>query len=116
MTVHGTHWALAGEWSVSEDAAALQAAGGSLAYRFQARDVNVVLAPPPSGAPCVSACASMVSRPEMPTASTSTSRVRVRSASRVCTSSFAGEQLSLSAASRSRSSTRPCARTDFTFG
>ena len=105
------HWALAGEWSVGEEAAVLEAAGGSLAYRFQARDLNVVLAPPPSGARRISGCASMVSRPEMPTASTSTSRVRVRSASRVCTSSFASEELSLSAASRSRSSTRACART-----
>jgi len=45
------HWALTGEWSVGEEAAVLEAAGGSLAYRFQARDLNVVLAPPPSGAP-----------------------------------------------------------------
>ena len=29
----------------------LEAAGGSIAYRFQARDVNLVLAPPDSGAP-----------------------------------------------------------------
>jgi thiol-disulfide isomerase/thioredoxin len=45
------HWALAGDWSVSEEAAVLAAAGGSIAYRFQARDLNLVLAPPPSGAP-----------------------------------------------------------------
>jgi thiol-disulfide isomerase/thioredoxin len=45
------HWALTGEWSVSEEAAALDAAAGSIAYRFQARDVNVVLGPPASGAP-----------------------------------------------------------------
>jgi thiol-disulfide isomerase/thioredoxin len=45
------HWALAGEWSVSEEAAALEAAAGSIAYRFQARDLNLVLAPPASGAP-----------------------------------------------------------------
>ena len=44
-------WALAGEWSVGEEAAVLEAAGGSIAYRFQARDLNLVLAPPPSGAP-----------------------------------------------------------------
>jgi thiol-disulfide isomerase/thioredoxin len=45
------HWALAGEWSVSEEAAVLEAAAGSIAYRFHARDLNLVLAPPASGAP-----------------------------------------------------------------
>jgi thiol-disulfide isomerase/thioredoxin len=44
-------WALAGEWSVSAEAAALEAAGGSITYRFQARDLNLVLAQPASGAP-----------------------------------------------------------------
>jgi thiol-disulfide isomerase/thioredoxin len=39
-------WALGGEWSVGEEAAVLDAAGGSIAYRFQARDLNLVLAPP----------------------------------------------------------------------
>ncbi len=43
-------WALAGEWSVSEEAAVLDAGAGSIAYRFQARDLNLVLAPPASGA------------------------------------------------------------------
>jgi len=43
-------WALAGEWSVSEEAAVLESAGGSIAYRFEARDLNLVLAPPASGA------------------------------------------------------------------
>jgi thiol-disulfide isomerase/thioredoxin len=45
------HWALAGEWSVSEEAAALDGASGSIAYRFQARDLNLVLAPSDAGAP-----------------------------------------------------------------
>jgi thiol-disulfide isomerase/thioredoxin len=44
-------WALAGDWSVGEEAAVLDTAGGSIAYRFQARDLNLVLAPPASGAP-----------------------------------------------------------------
>jgi thiol-disulfide isomerase/thioredoxin len=44
-------WALAGDWSVGEEAAVLEAAGGSITYRFQARDLNLVLAPPASGAP-----------------------------------------------------------------
>jgi thiol-disulfide isomerase/thioredoxin len=42
-------WALAGEWSVSDEAAALEAPAGSIAYRFEARDLNMVLAPPSSG-------------------------------------------------------------------
>jgi len=44
-------WALGGRWSVGEEDAVLAAAPGSIAYRFQARDVNLVLAPPASGAP-----------------------------------------------------------------
>jgi hypothetical protein len=44
-------WALAGPWSVGEEAAVLEAPAGSIAYRFQARDLNLVLAPPASGAP-----------------------------------------------------------------
>ena len=44
-------WALAGEWSVGEEAAVLDAGAGSIAYRFEARDLNMVLAPPASGAP-----------------------------------------------------------------
>jgi thiol-disulfide isomerase/thioredoxin len=45
------HWALAGEWLVGEEVAVLQAAGGSIAYRFQARDLNLVLSPPAPDAP-----------------------------------------------------------------
>jgi thiol-disulfide isomerase/thioredoxin len=44
-------WALTGEWSVGEEAADLEAAAGSIAYRFEGRDLNLVLAPPASGAP-----------------------------------------------------------------
>jgi thiol-disulfide isomerase/thioredoxin len=44
-------WALAGAWSVSEEAAVLETSAGSIAYRFQARDLNLVLAPPATGAP-----------------------------------------------------------------
>jgi thiol-disulfide isomerase/thioredoxin len=43
-------WALAGDWSVGEEAAVLDAPGGSLAYRFEGRDLNLVLAPPVPGA------------------------------------------------------------------
>ena len=44
-------WALDGDWSVGAEAAVLDAAGGSIAFRFQARDLNLVLAPPDAGAP-----------------------------------------------------------------
>ena len=44
-------WALTGEWSVNQESVRLDAASGSIAYRFQARDLNMVLAPPGSGAP-----------------------------------------------------------------
>jgi thiol-disulfide isomerase/thioredoxin len=36
-------WALTGDWSVGEESADLDAAPGSLAYRFEARDLNLVL-------------------------------------------------------------------------
>jgi thiol-disulfide isomerase/thioredoxin len=44
-------WALAGRWTVEEESAVLDTAAGSIAYRFQARDLNLVLAAPASGAP-----------------------------------------------------------------
>ena len=44
-------WGLTGRWSIGDEAAALEASGGSIAYRFEARDLNLVLAPPSSGAP-----------------------------------------------------------------
>jgi thiol-disulfide isomerase/thioredoxin len=43
-------WALAGAWSVGREAAVLDASAGSVAYRFQARDLNLVLAPPAADA------------------------------------------------------------------
>ena len=43
------HWSLTGAWSVGSEAAVLDAAVGSVGYRFQARDVNLVLAPPARG-------------------------------------------------------------------
>jgi thiol-disulfide isomerase/thioredoxin len=44
-------WWLAGRWTVDLESAVLEEGGGSIAYNFQARDVNLVLAPPTSGAP-----------------------------------------------------------------
>jgi thiol-disulfide isomerase/thioredoxin len=45
------HWALSGAWAVEEESAVLSARGGSITFRFQARDLNVVLAPPASSPP-----------------------------------------------------------------
>jgi thiol-disulfide isomerase/thioredoxin len=42
-------WALAGEWTIRSQPAVLNEAGGRLAYRFHARDLNLVLAPPENG-------------------------------------------------------------------
>jgi thiol-disulfide isomerase/thioredoxin len=38
------HWALAGEWTIGPENVALEKAGGSIAFRFHARDANLVLA------------------------------------------------------------------------
>ncbi len=37
------HWALAGEWTVERERVVLDRAGGSIAYRFHARDAHLVL-------------------------------------------------------------------------
>ena len=39
------HWALAGEWTIGPENAVLDDAGGSIAYRFHARDAHLVLSP-----------------------------------------------------------------------
>lgn len=39
------HWALSGEWSVGRENVALQRPGGSIAFRFHARDAHLVLSP-----------------------------------------------------------------------
>jgi thiol-disulfide isomerase/thioredoxin len=44
-------WALAGEWTIRPQPAISHEEGGRLAYRFHARDVNLVLAPAEGGAP-----------------------------------------------------------------
>ena len=38
-------WSLSGAWTVGEEYATLNAAGGRIAYRFHARDLHLVLAP-----------------------------------------------------------------------
>lgn len=42
-------WALSGEWTIRPQPAVLNEAGGRLVYRFHARDLNLVLAPPDGG-------------------------------------------------------------------
>jgi thiol-disulfide isomerase/thioredoxin len=42
-------WTLAGEWTVDAESAALDGAGGSIAYRFEGRDLNLVMTPPAAG-------------------------------------------------------------------
>lgn len=39
------HWALAGEWTNGRENIMLDQAGGSIAYRFHARDAHLVLSP-----------------------------------------------------------------------
>jgi len=44
-------WALSGTWLVGEESATLQSAPGTIVFRFQARDLHLVLGPGPSGEP-----------------------------------------------------------------
>ncbi|HYJ75478.1 MAG TPA: thioredoxin family protein, partial [Kineosporiaceae bacterium] len=44
-------WALAGDWTAGERATTAEAAGGQVLYRFQARDVNVVMGTSAEGTP-----------------------------------------------------------------
>ena len=44
-------WALNGDWTVQGQAAVLKEANGKIAYRFHARDLNLVMAPGPGGKP-----------------------------------------------------------------
>jgi len=39
------HWGLAGDWTVGRENVTLDEAGGSVAFRFQSRDANLVLSP-----------------------------------------------------------------------
>jgi thiol-disulfide isomerase/thioredoxin len=41
--LHFNSWALAGDWTVGPEKVVLDRAGGSIAYRFQARDAHLVL-------------------------------------------------------------------------
>ena len=39
-------WSLSGDWTIESGAGLVNRAGGSIVFRFHARDVNLVLAPP----------------------------------------------------------------------
>jgi hypothetical protein len=39
------HWSLAGEWTIGRENVVLEEAGGSIAFRFHARDAHLVLSP-----------------------------------------------------------------------
>jgi thiol-disulfide isomerase/thioredoxin len=43
--LHFNHWALAGEWTIGREKVVLDQAGGSIAFRFHARDAHLVLSP-----------------------------------------------------------------------
>ena len=45
------NWALAGDWTVDEQAATLNEAGGQISYRFHARDLHMVMGPGAPDAP-----------------------------------------------------------------
>ena len=44
-------WSISGNWTVSEQAAAMNEAGGRITFSFHGRDLNLVLGPSDSGAP-----------------------------------------------------------------
>jgi thiol-disulfide isomerase/thioredoxin len=43
--LRASHWALAGEWTIGRETVVLDEAGGSIAFRFEARDAHLVLSP-----------------------------------------------------------------------
>jgi thiol-disulfide isomerase/thioredoxin len=45
------HWALSGDWTVKQQTIVLNQAGGRILYRFHARDLHLVMAPPAPGTP-----------------------------------------------------------------
>jgi thiol-disulfide isomerase/thioredoxin len=44
------HWALSGDWTIGREATRLNEADGSIAYRFHARDLHLVMGPAAKGA------------------------------------------------------------------
>ena len=78
-------WALSGNWTLGPGASVVNEADGRLVFRFHARDVNLVMAPPAAG-PVRSACSSTESLPATPTGSMSTRRATGSSIGRGCIS------------------------------
>ena len=96
-------WALAGEWTIGREDVALERAGGSIAYRFHARDAHLVLSP---GARDAIPFRVLLDG-EPPGRShgvTSTNTGLARSAKAACTSSCASTKRSANGPWRSRSS------------
>lgn len=50
-TLQRNQWGLAGDWRVTEEKAMLSGASGSIAFRFRARDLHLVLGPGVNGKP-----------------------------------------------------------------
>jgi thiol-disulfide isomerase/thioredoxin len=50
-TLATNQWGLDGTWTIAEESAKLARAGGRIAFRFHARDVNLVLGPADDGKP-----------------------------------------------------------------
>lgn len=44
-------WGLTGDWTIANERASLDAPGGSIVYRFHARDLHLVLGPGSDGKP-----------------------------------------------------------------
>ena len=99
-------WALSGRWAVDDESAVLEAEGGSITYRFGARDLNLVLTPPASGAAVRFEVRLDGRPPARRTAATSTSGGPARWTSHGSTSSSASPTPASTAPSRSASSTR----------
>ena len=89
----------------------LEAAAGSIAYRFEARDLNLVLAPPASGGEVRFTVRLDGSRPATRTASTSTRRATGAVAEPRMYQLVRQRGAVASAPSRSRSSIPACAPT-----
>ena len=48
-TLRLNEWTLAGDWSHHKDAVVANKAGGTITYRFHARDVSLIMSPPARG-------------------------------------------------------------------
>ena len=103
------HWALAGEWTIGRENVLLDQAGGSIAFRFHARDAHLVLS---SGArdPIPFRVLLDGEAPGPRTALTSTLTGTACSSTAGCTSSSASKTTFASGRSRSRSSSRESRR------